>query len=361
MTQILIAGGFALAVTILLTPVLIRVFSRQGFGQEIRVEGPQSHQSKRGTPSMGGVAILAGIWAGYWGSHLVGMGIDGDGPTASGMLVLGLTTMLAIVGFLDDFIKIRKQRNLGLNKTSKLVGQLVAALVFGGLLLQFRSAEGITPGSPHLSYVRDITTISMGVIVFMIFVYLVVTAWSNAVNFTDGLDGLAAGTTGLVVGAYVIITFWQFRNSCQVELAPGCYHVRDPLDIAILCAAAAGACVGFLWWNAAPAKIFMGDTGSLALGGLIAGVSLTTQTALLMVVVGAIFVAEFLSVVIQIAVFRTTGRRVFRMAPFHHHFELGGWAETTVIIRFWLLTAIACALGVGLFYGEWLAAAGGTS
>ncbi|GGC70971.1 phospho-N-acetylmuramoyl-pentapeptide-transferase [Hoyosella rhizosphaerae] len=360
MTQVLIAGGLALVVSILLTPFLIRAFSKQGFGQEIRVEGPQSHQAKRGTPSMGGVAIVAGIWAGYWGSHLFGVGIDGDGPTASGMLVLGLTTMLAGVGFLDDFIKIRKQRNLGLNKTSKLVGQLVAAVVFGVLLLQFRNDDGLTPASPNLSYVREITTVSMGALLFIIFVYFVVTAWSNAVNFTDGLDGLAAGTTAMVVGAYVIITFWQYRNSCQIVAPePGCYNVRDPLDIAILCAAAAGACVGFLWWNAAPAKIFMGDTGSLALGGLIAGVSLTTHTALLMIVLGAIFVAEFLSVVIQIAVFRTTGRRVFRMAPFHHHFELGGWAETTVIIRFWLLTAIAAALGVGLFYGEWVAASGG--
>ncbi|WP_278314896.1 phospho-N-acetylmuramoyl-pentapeptide-transferase [Lolliginicoccus levis] len=359
MTQILIAGGLALAVSILLTPVLIRILSRQGLGQEIRVDGPQSHHSKRGTPSMGGIAIVVGIWVGYFGSHLFGIGFDGEGPTASGMVVLGLTTMLGGVGFLDDYIKIRKQRNLGLNKTSKLVGQLAAAVIFGVLLLRFRNEEGLTPASPNLSYVREISTMSMSALLFVIFVYFVVTAWSNAVNFTDGLDGLAAGTTAMVVGAYVIITFWQYRNSCANEITAGCYHVRDPLDIAILCAAAGGACIGFLWWNAAPAKIFMGDTGSLALGGLIAGVSLTTSTALLMIIVGAIFVAEFLSVVIQIAVFRTTGRRVFRMAPFHHHFELGGWAETTVIIRFWLLTAIACALGIGLFYGEWVATSGG--
>lgn len=359
MTQILSAGGLALLVSILLTPVLIKVFSRQGFGQEIRVEGPKSHQSKRGTPSMGGVAIIAGIWAGYWGAQLVGIPFAGPGPSASGMLVLGLTTMLAGVGFLDDFIKIRKQRNLGLNKTSKLVGQLTAALVFGVLLLQFRDDNGLTPGSDQISFVRDLGFLTLGSIAFVFFAYLLVISWSNAVNLTDGLDGLAAGSMALVTSTYVIITFWQYRNACATtDFADGCYQVRDPLDLAILAAAATGACVGFLWWNAAPAKIFMGDTGSLALGGLLAGLSITSRTELLMVVVGAIFVAEAASVVIQVAAFRTTGRRVFRMAPFHHHFELIGWKETAVVIRFWLLTAIACALGVGLFYSEWLAAAG---
>lgn len=348
MRQILFAAGIALAVSILLTPVLIKAFSRQGFGQEIRVEGPQSHQSKRGTPTMGGVAILAGLWAGYFGAHAIGLAYEGaEGPSASGLLVLGLTTALGGVGFLDDFIKIRKQRNLGLNKTAKLVGQLVAAVAFGILALQFRNGDGLTPGSTHLSYVRDIATVSMGAVVFILFVYLLVSAWSNAVNLTDGLDGLAAGSMSLVLGAYVIITFWQYRNSCVADPRAGCYDVRDPLDLALLCAAGAAACIGFLWWNAAPAKIFMGDTGSLALGGMLAGLSVTTRTELLMVVIGALFVAEAASVVIQVAVFRSSRRRVFRMAPFHHHFELGGWAETTVIIRFWLLAAIASAIEIG--------------
>ncbi|MCX5045982.1 phospho-N-acetylmuramoyl-pentapeptide-transferase [Aldersonia sp. NBC_00410] len=358
MRQILFAAGIALAVSILLTPLLIRVFSRQGFGQEIRVEGPASHQSKRGTPTMGGVAIITGLWAGYWGSHLIGIGYQADGPSASGLLVLGLATALGGVGFLDDFIKIRKQRNLGLNKTAKLVGQLVVALIFGVLALQFRGASGLTPGSTHLSYVRDITTVSMGSLVFILFCYLLVSAWSNAVNLTDGLDGLAAGSMGFVLGAYVIITFWQYRNSCETSPGQGCYDVRDPLDLALICAAGAAACVGFLWWNAAPARIFMGDTGSLALGGMLAGLSITTRTELLMVVIGALFVAEAASVVIQVAVFRSSRRRVFRMAPFHHHFELAGWAETTVIIRFWLLAGTAAAIGLALFYSEYLAAIG---
>lgn len=359
MRQILFAGGIALAVAILLTPVLIKAFSKQGFGQEIRVEGPASHQSKRGTPTMGGVAILAGLWAGYWGSHLIGIGYEADGPSASALLVLGLTTVLGLVGFLDDFIKIRKQRNLGLNKTAKLVGQLFAAVIFGILALQFRGPNGLTPGSTQLSYVRDIATVSMGSIVFIVWCYFLVTAWSNAVNLTDGLDGLAAGSMTLVLGAYTVITFWQYRQACSTNPGPGCYDVRDPLDLALICAAAAGACIGFLWWNAAPAKIFMGDTGSLALGGLLAGLSIVTRTELIMVVIAALFVAEAASVVIQVAVFRSSRRRVFRMAPFHHHFELAGWAETTVIIRFWLLAAIASAVGLALFYSEYLAAIGG--
>jgi phospho-N-acetylmuramoyl-pentapeptide-transferase len=356
--QILIAVGIALAVSILLTPSLIRLFTRQGFGHEIREDGPPSHQTKRGTPSMGGVAILAGIWAGYLGAHLVGLTLDGVGPSASGLLVLGLATALGGVGFLDDLIKIRRSRNLGLNKTAKTVGQISAALLFGVLVLQFANADGLTPGSNQLSYVREISTVALPPLVFVLFVVVVVSAWSNAVNLTDGLDGLAAGSMAMVSAAYVLITFWQYRNACATAPGIGCYNVRDPLDLSLIAAATAGACIGFLWWNAAPAKIFMGDTGSLALGGIIAGLSITSRTEVLAVVLGALFVAEVTSVVVQIIAFRSTGRRVFRMAPFHHHFELVGWAETTVTIRFWLLTAIACGLGVSLFYGEWLGAIG---
>ncbi|MEV0089682.1 MULTISPECIES: phospho-N-acetylmuramoyl-pentapeptide-transferase [Saccharopolyspora] len=352
MKPILVAAAVSLVVSILFTPYLIRVFSKQGFGQEIREEVQSQHAAKRGTPTMGGVAILVAMWVGYLVSHLMG----GDPMTASGLLVLGLTTALGIVGFLDDFIKIRKQRNLGLNKTAKLVGQLIASVLFAILAIRFANQNGVTPASVELSFLRDITVISFGAIGFVIFAYVAISGWSNAVNFTDGMDGLAGGTAAMVLATYVLISFWQLRNDCFAPSGPmpGCYTVRDPLDIAVVAAAAMAACVGFLWWNAAPAKIFMGDTGSLALGGLLAGLSMVTRTELLMIVIGGVFVVEALSVVLQIVVFRSTRRRLFRMAPFHHHFELAGWAETTVIIRFWVLAGISCMFGVGLFYADWL-------
>lgn len=353
-----VAGAVAVTVSVLLTPVLIRLFTQQGFGHQIREDGPPSHRAKRGTPSMGGVAILAGIWVGYLGAHLAGLAFDGEGISASGLLVLGLASALGGVGFVDDLIKIRRSRNLGLNKTAKTFGQIIAAVLFGVLVLQFRNPAGLTPGSANLSYVREIATVTLAPGLFVLFCAVVVSAWSNAVNFTDGLDGLAAGCMAMVTAAYVLITFWQYRNACVAVPGLGCYNVRDPLDLALIAAATAGACIGFLWWNAAPAKIFMGDTGSLALGGIIAGLSVTSRTEILAVVLGSLFVAEVTSVVLQILTFRTTGRRAFRMAPFHHHFELIGWAETTVTIRFWLLTAITCGLGTALFYGEWLATAG---
>ena len=349
MIDILVAVAIALTVSILLTPMLIRLFNRQGFGHEIREDGPPSHKTKRGTPSMGGVAILAGIWAGYLGTHLAGLAFNGEGPSASGLLVLGLATSLGAVGFVDDLIKIRRSRNLGLNKTAKTVGQITAAVLVGVLVLQFRNDAGLTPGTSELSYVREIATVTLGPALFVLFCVVVVSAWSNAVNVTDGLDGLAAGSDGhghcrLRIDHLLAVPATPARS----RMGPGCYNVRDPLDLAIIAAATAGACIGFLWWNAAPARIFMGDTGSLALGGIIAGISVTSRTEILAVVLGSLFVAEITSVVVQILAFRTTGRRVFRMAPFHHHFELVGWAETTVIIRFWLLTAISCGLGVAL-------------
>lgn len=361
MTQIIVAALVAFFVSIFLTPVLIRRFSAEGIGQEIREEGLKSHLRKRGTPTMGGLAILVGITAGYVVAVLVGLATSGTGPGASGWLVLGLTLALGALGFADDFIKVVKGRNLGLNAKAKLGGQLVTALIFGALVLQFPNSDGLTPASTKLSFTRDINTLDVaiggaviGTILFLIFIYLVISAWSNAVNLTDGLDGLASGVTAIVLSAYVVITFWQFRNSCSGAAEAGCYAVRDPLDLSMLAAAGLGACVGFLWWNAAPAKIFMGDTGSLALGGLIAGLSIASRTELLMIIVGLLFVIEAASVIIQVVSYKTTGRRVFRMAPIHHHFEAGGWAETTVTVRFWLLSALFAVVGVALFYSDWL-------
>ncbi|MBZ8178150.1 phospho-N-acetylmuramoyl-pentapeptide-transferase [Corynebacterium sp. 3HC-13] len=365
MTQIIIAGMVSFLVAIFVTPMLIRWFSAEGFGQEIRDDGPRSHLRKRGTPTMGGLAILLGITVAYVVVGLYGIVIGGGGFSASGLLVLGLTLGLGFLGFLDDFIKLFRHRNLGLNKKAKLIGQFVVAIVFGILILQFPDAHDLTPGSTRLSFIRDMETFDLalgggiiGMIIFLVFIYILISAWSNAVNLTDGLDGLAAGTTAFVLSAYAVLTFWQFRNSCAHQVVGGCYQVRDPLDLSVLAAAGLGACLGFLWWNAAPAKIFMGDTGSLALGGLVAGLSVTTRTELLMIIIGALFVMEAASVVIQVAVFKTTGKRFFRMAPFHHHFENGGWAETTVVIRFWLIAAMAVIIGTSIFYGEWLSTGG---
>jgi phospho-N-acetylmuramoyl-pentapeptide-transferase len=278
--------------------------------------------------------------------------------TASGLLVLFLMVGLGTVGFLDDYLKIRFRRSLGLNKTAKLVGQLVVGVAFAVLALNFPDEAGITPASQFVSYVRDIGPLFLGSIGFVVLAYLFIAGFSNAVNLTDGLDGLAAGCSAMVCGAYTVISFWQFTHDCTNELLDGCYTVRDPLDVTLVAAAGLGACLGFLWWNTSPARIFMGDTGSLALGGLLAGLAVVTRTELLLVVLGGLFVAVTLSVVIQVAFFRATRRRVFRMAPLHHHFELAGWTENTVIVRFWLVTGMSVAFGLGLFYADWLTFAG---
>ncbi|WP_090482142.1 phospho-N-acetylmuramoyl-pentapeptide-transferase [Nakamurella panacisegetis] len=358
MKSILIAATVSLAVSLLVTPYLIKFFSRHGFGQEIRNDGPQTHLKKRGTPTMGGIAIIIAMWAGYGVTVIVQRSTGQGGPTASGWLLLYLTTGLGLVGFLDDFIKLRRERSLGLTKRGKLIGQIGVSLVFGVLALMFRNADGITPASTHLSYTRGLTWLSFGLVGFVLFAVLISVAWSNGVNLSDGLDGLAAGFSVMVLGTYVFICFFQFRNTCNAAAALGCYQVRDPLDVAVVAAAALGGCIGFLWWNAHPARIFMGDCGSLALGGLFAGLSILTSTELLMVVVAALAVVQSVSVMMQVAVYKRRKVRLFKMAPFHHHFEVIGWTETTVLVRFWLLAAISAALGAGLFYGEWLARGG---
>jgi phospho-N-acetylmuramoyl-pentapeptide-transferase len=349
--SILIAGAAGLAVALLGTPAAIRAFRIWGWGQRIREDGPHTHMEKMGTPTMGGVVMLCGLVAGYLASRV----------TTQRFTVTGLALVLAAVGFgavgfLDDFMKVRNRRSLGLTKLQKFGGTAVISILFAVLVVH--TDHGI---STDLSFVRP-TGIGLGVVLFCIWAFLMLTASSNAVNLTDGLDGLAAGSSILVCVAYIFIAFWQFRHTCALLVgANGCYAVHgvDLQDAAIVAAAMMGAATGFLWWNAAPARIFMGDTGSLALGGLIAGLSIVTRTELLLVVIGGVFVVETLSVALQIVVFRTTRRRLFRMAPFHHHFELAGWAETTVIIRFWLLAAMCAALGLGLFYSEWLTASSG--
>jgi phospho-N-acetylmuramoyl-pentapeptide-transferase len=349
--SVLVAALVSLLVSILCTPLAIRLFRREGLGQAIRDDGPQSHAAKRGTPTMGGTVIIIATLVGYFTSHLFSAG---SGPSATGLLLLYLFAGMGVVGFLDDFIKVRKQRSLGLSATAKLIGQLAIGISFAVLALQFRDAAGLTPASVHLSYVRDIPQISFGAVLFVAFAYLVISGTSNAVNLTDGLDGLCAGSTAMVFGAYTAISFYQFRNACETFGRAGCYEARDPLDTALIAASAMAACFGFLWWNAAPARIFMGDTGSLALGGLLAGIAIVSKTELLLVVLGGLFVVETLSVMLQVAVFKTRRKRLFKMAPIHHHFELAGWAETTVIVRFWIIAGLAVAFGLGLFYAEFI-------
>jgi phospho-N-acetylmuramoyl-pentapeptide-transferase len=349
MRDVFVAALVALVISLVGTPFAIRSFRRHGIGQLIRDDGPTSHHTKRGTPTMGGTVIIAATVLGYAAAHVVFL----SGPTASGLLVLLLMTGLGLVGFIDDFIKIRKQRSLGLTKLAKFAGQAVVAVVFGVLATHFVNRHHLAPASTHLSFTRDYG-LAFGTIGFVIWAYLMVTATSNGVNLTDGLDGLASGTSCMVFGSYVVIAFWEYGNNCVSATTNACYAVRDPLDLAMIAAAAMGACFGFLWWNASPARIFMGDTGSLAIGGLLAGLAVTTRTELFLLILGGLFVIETLSVIIQVASFRTTGRRVFKMAPFHHHWELAGWSENTVIVRFWIIAGLAVAFGLGVFYAAFL-------
>ena len=349
MKTILLTGAISMIIALLGTRPTITVLRKRKLGQQIRTDGPQAHLGKSGTPTMGGIVIIVAALIGYALGHL----FTGDPMSASGVLVLFLMTGLGLVGFVDDFIKLFMRRSLGLRSGAKLLGQAIVGIVFAVLALHFPDGYDITPASAHISFLTDFGW-SIGPILFVVWVLLMVTGWSNGVNLTDGLDGLASGASILVLASYVIIGNWQLRNDCTTALAPNCYQVRDPLDAAVVAAAVMGACFGFLWWNAPPAKIFMGDTGSLGLGGAIVGLAIVTRTELLLVLLGGLFVIITLSVVIQVGSFKMTRKRVFRMAPLQHHFELAGWAETTIVVRFWLIAGMFVALGLGIFYSGWL-------
>jgi phospho-N-acetylmuramoyl-pentapeptide-transferase len=346
---IIVTGAVSLLVSLFGTPLAIRLLRRQGYGQLIRVEGPKAHETKRGTPTMGGTVIVLASLVGYVVGHVA----TDDPMTISGGLVLALMTGLGLVGFIDDFIKIYRQTSLGLRSGAKLAGQAVVGAIFAVEVLQHPDGYGLTPADAHLSFLRDFGP-TLTVLPFVIWVVILIAGTSNGVNLTDGLDGLATGATVQVLAAYVLIGIWQERNDCTNVLAPQCYQVRDPLDLAVVAAAVLGACFGFLWWNAPKAEIFMGDTGSLALGGVLAGLAICTKTQLLLGILGGLFVIITMSVIIQVGFFKATGRRVFKMSPLHHHFEMIGWAETTIVIRFWLICGLCIALGLGIFYAEWL-------
>jgi phospho-N-acetylmuramoyl-pentapeptide-transferase len=339
--SLLIAGGVAFAAAVLGTPLLIRLLRGRGIGQLIRDDGPftHPHAAKAGTPTMGGIAIVGGVVLGYIVSHVRTEQLK---FARTGLTLMFLVVGMAAVGFVDDYLAVRRRRNLGLRMRGKTGGQLLVASGFAILALRWVDV------STQLSFTRTLD-LDLSTWVWFAFAVIVVYGTSNAVNITDGMDGLAAGSATLVFAAFTVICFWQFRHPETYVIEPAAAN-----DLAVVAAAFAGACGGFLWWNAAPARIFMGDTGSLAIGGAMAGLALLDNTLLLLPVLGGLYVVETCSVIAQVISFRGFGRRVLRMAPIHHHFEVSGWPEFTVIVRFWIFAGACVALGVGIFYADFI-------
>ncbi|OFT55265.1 phospho-N-acetylmuramoyl-pentapeptide-transferase [Actinomyces sp. HMSC06A08] len=360
MLALISACGVALIVSLLGTPALIRVLRAREYGQFIRQDGPTGHYTKRGTPTMGGIVIIGAATVGW----LVSMLVSRQGPSWSAALEMFLFIGLGVIGFLDDFIKISHQRSLGLNAKAKFLGQLAIGTIFALGASAFPDHTGVHPASMAISVVRDSSFTfkalgigALAILAFVIWVNFIVAAWSNGVNLTDGLDGLATGASLFAFGSYALLAVWQFYQKCPgsdpANMA-ACYEVRDPRDLAIIAAAIVGACFGFLWWNTSPAQIFMGDTGSLALGGAFAGMSILTRTEFLAVIIGGLFVIIVFSDIIQVGCFKITGKRVFKMAPLHHHFELKGWPEVTIVVRFWIIAGLFGIIGPIIFYAEWV-------
>ncbi|MFZ3588019.1 phospho-N-acetylmuramoyl-pentapeptide-transferase [Bacillus sp. DJP31] len=303
-------------ISVLLSPIFIPFLRRLKFGQSIREEGPKSHQKKSGTPTMGGVVIILSILI----TTLV-MAFKFSTPSVEILLLLLVTIGFGIVGFLDDFIKVVMKRNLGLTSKQKLLGQILIAIIFFIIFIQhdFSTVVGI----PGTTYSFDLGWFYIILLVFML------VGGSNAVNLTDGLDGLLAGTSAIAFGAFAVLAWNQSQ-----------------FDVAIFSLAVVGSVLGFLVFNAHPAKVFMGDTGSLALGGAIATVAILTKLEILLVIIGGVFVLETLSVIIQVISFKTTGKRVFKMSPLHHHYEIVGWSEWRVVVTFWSVGLVFAAIGI---------------
>ena len=367
MMTLLAAGAIAMAFTLFGTPLFIRLFKRLAWGQFINIDGPQSHHVKRGTPTMGGIIIILATVLAYF----IALLLTNRAVSISALLVLFLMVGLGIVGFIDDFIKTHKKRSLGLGPRAKLFGQILVGVIFAVLAINFPNANGETPASMSISFIRDtridfsaLLIPGLAIAVFIVWICFMVMASSNGVNLADGLDGLAPGSSILAFSAYIVIGFWQSNQSClsptlDPSVAHLCYDVRDPLDLSIVATAIAGALVGFLWWNTNPAKIFLGDTGSLALGGALAALAILSHTELLLILTGGIFVIVTGQVAIQIAYFKATkGKRIWKASPLHHHFEMKGWAEVTIVVRFWIIQGLCVAVAVGLFYLEWILKAG---
>lgn len=313
MQELLYAAAVAFLVALALGPVLIPMLRRLKFGQSIREEGPQRHYAKAGTPTMGGVLILAA---------LIVSSILFAGKNAEVWLALFVTIGHGLIGFLDDFIKVVLKRNMGLKAREKLLGQIIMAVALAYIATTY-FGRGTDLWLPGFGINLDFGPL------YYVLIFLVLVGTTNAVNLTDGLDGLAAGTTTIAAAAYAVIALSFGKGG-----------------LAVFCVALAGACLGFLRYNAHPAKVFMGDTGSLALGGALATVAVLTKTELLLVIVGGVYVIEALSVIIQVISFKSRGKRIFRMSPIHHHFELGGWSETKVVTVFWLAGTVFAALAL---------------
>ncbi|MDE3065712.1 MAG: phospho-N-acetylmuramoyl-pentapeptide-transferase [Acidobacteriota bacterium] len=338
MLSLMEAGSVGFLVALLATPLWMRFLRERSLGQQIHEDVPSTHQVKAGTPTMGGVIIVVAAVLGYLMGH-VGTSIT---FTRAGALAVMVTVASGLLGFVDDYLAIRNARNLGLSTRGKLAGQLVIAVGFA------LAATYWVHTSTNLSFTRfslpgwNLTT--GGWLLLAVFVII---ATSNAVNLTDGLDGLAAGSATFCFGVLSIIGYWQFRHF-------SIYHLHSALDLGLVAVGLVGACLGFLWWNAAPARIIMGDTGSLAVGTGLGALALLMNLDLILPVLGGLFVVETASVILQVVSYRVFGRRIFRMAPFHHHFELRGWPETTIIIRFWILAGLLAMLGLGMFYGDFV-------
>lgn len=354
MIRLLIAAALAFSVSALATRLLIDILTRSKIGQPIREDGPQGHMVKAGTPTMGGIGIVFGALGGYLLSDiLLRLTTVGSIVTRTGLLVMASICAAGFVGFMDDWIKVSRERNLGLNAKMKTAGLLGVAFAFAVLS---RTLGGVQPPTT-LSFARhDLFGFDFGPVGWVIWAVVLIYATSNAVNLTDGLDGLAAGSGIFSYAAYALIGFWIFRQLSDEDTFNNIYAVPHALDIAVVAVAMLASCAGFLWFNAAPAEIFMGDTGSLAIGTGLATMALVTNTHLLLPIIGGIYVMEAASVIAQVGFFRATkGRRLFRMAPIHHHFELRGWKETKVIIRFWLIGGALTLLALGLFYADYVA------
>jgi phospho-N-acetylmuramoyl-pentapeptide-transferase len=354
---IAIAGILALFGSLFGTRIAVDAFGRRGYGQPFRDGTPDTHQIKRGTPTMGGVVIILAVDIGYFGAQLITMSL----PSLSALLVLFLVNALGVVGFLDDYLKTTQQHSKGLHPWAKIGGQTLAGAVFAVLALHFPDSRGVTPASPFISFLRDIPP-QLPMALAVIWIMLVIIGASNGVNLTDGLDGLAAGACVMVFGAYALINIWQYNQSCSRVLSagPNCYEVRDPYDLAAVALALAGACFGFLWWNAKPARIIMGDTGALSLGGGLAAFAVFTRTDLLLIMLGGLMVIEVGSLILQTTYFKATRRltgtprRLFKNSPLHNHLEMLGWGEVTIVMRFWIIAGLCVAGGLGIFYAEWL-------